>query len=110
MAFGHLYGDRKKQGQIQQGSVLRPPFAAWYTRIAMTSPAQLAWYRRMSPRDRTGIMREMMNLGWSILRRRAPEAVERVVAAVARLHLASTRALIEGLERGGASHRQTPGG
>ena len=55
-------------------------------------------------------MREMMNLGWSILRRRAPEAVERVVAAVARLHLASTRALIEGLERGGASHRQTPGG
>lgn len=73
------------------------------------SPAQLEWYRAMSPRERTRLMCEMMNLGWSILRRQGPDAVDRAVAGIARLHMASTRALIEGLERGGASHRQNAG-
>ena len=51
-------------------------------------------------------MLELMDLGWSILHRQGVDAVERSVAALARLHRASTRALVEGLNKGRESHSQ----
>jgi hypothetical protein len=72
----------------------------------MMSAAQLEWYRRMTPRERTRLMLELMDLGWSILRRQGDGPVRRSVAAIAELKRSSTRALAEGLERARSSHRQ----
>lgn len=65
----------------------------------MMSRQQLEWYRAMTPRERTRLMLDLMDLGWSILRRQGGGAVERSVAGIAEIHRASTRALVEGLER-----------
>ena len=74
----------------------------------MMSATQLEWYRRMTPRERTRLMLELMDLGWSILRRQGDDSVRRSVAAIAELKRASTRALVEGLERARSSHLQAP--
>jgi hypothetical protein len=75
----------------------------------MMSAAQLEWYRRMTPRERTRLMLELMDFGWAILRRQGEDAVLRSVAAIAELERASARALVEGLERARSSHRQASG-
>lgn len=69
----------------------------------MMSPSQLEWYRAMTPRERTRLMLDLMDAGWAILRRQGGGAVQRSVAGVAKLHRASTQALLEGLER---AHRK----
>jgi hypothetical protein len=74
----------------------------------MMSATQLEWYRRMTPRERTRLMLELMDIGWSILRRQGDDSVRRSVAAIATLQRASARALAEGLERARSSHRQAP--
>jgi len=72
----------------------------------MMSAAQLEWYRRMTPRERTRLMLELMDLGWATLRLQGEDDVLRSVAALAELERASTRALVEGLERARSSHHQ----
>jgi hypothetical protein len=68
---------------------------------------QLERFRRMSPRERTRLMLELMDLGWDIRRRQGPDAVPCAVEATARIHRASTRALLAGLEQGGGTRRPT---
>jgi hypothetical protein len=74
----------------------------------MMSATQLEWYRGMTPRERTRLMLELMDLGWSILRRQGDDPVRRSVSAIAEIQRTSTRALAEGLERLRSSHRQAP--
>ncbi len=74
----------------------------------MMSPEQLEWYRRMTPKERTRLMLELMDLGWSILRRQGPSAVRRAVAAIQRDRAAARAALHEGLERYEQSHGPPP--
>ncbi len=65
----------------------------------MMSQQQLEWYRRMTPKERTHLMLELMDFGWSILRRQGPEAVRAALEAIRREHAASRAALLAGLER-----------
>jgi hypothetical protein len=64
----------------------------------MMSAEQLDWYKRMTPRERTRLMRELMDLGWAVLRRQGSDRALRSVTAIARLHRASNQALLEGLD------------
>ena len=72
----------------------------------MMRSTQLEWYRRMTPRERTRLMLELMDLGWSTLRCQGDAAVRRSVSAIAEIQRASTRALAEGLERARSPHSQ----
>ena len=66
----------------------------------MMSREQVEWYRRLTPKERTRLMLELMDLGWSILRRQGPKSVRLAIEAINREHAASRSALVQGLERG----------
>jgi hypothetical protein len=74
----------------------------------MMSAEQLERFKKMTPRERTGLMLDLLDLGWSIRRCQGPEAVAKSVRAAARIHLASVRALVEGLQCRGTNSSSAP--
>lgn len=74
----------------------------------MLHPAQVDWYRHMTPRQRWRLSLDLMDAGWETLRRQGPEAVARAREEIARSHRESVRALLEALKQTGAPNGTTP--
>lgn len=75
----------------------------------MINAAQLDWYRRMTPRERTRLMLDLMDMGWEIQRRQGGDLPRRSVEAINRIHRASVEALMAGLDRGPKPDGETSG-
>ena len=75
----------------------------------MLKASQIDWYRRMTPRERTRLMLDLMDMGWEILRRQGGDLPQRSVEAINRIHRASVDALLAGLDRGRKPDGETAG-